>query len=57
MYDWSTYFEDKTIKTSLRGITQMHHCKETPGIVKVRNHSDDLQREIKLLKDSTWRPT
>ena len=26
MYDWSQYFEDTTIKTSLKGITQKHHC-------------------------------
>ena len=25
MYDWSGYFEDKIVKTSLKGITQIHH--------------------------------
>lgn len=41
MYDWSSYFEDKTLKTSLKGITQMHHFHFS------RCH----------LKDPSWRPT
>ena len=34
MYDWSSYFEDHTIKTALKGITKMHHfrfSKMDPG--------------------------
>jgi len=27
MYNWSDYFEDKTVKTAFKGITQMHHFK------------------------------
>ena len=59
IYDWSTYFEEKTIKTSLRGITQMHHFHFTasaPGFVKVKNTSADSEKIIKLLKDLSWRP-
>ena len=59
MYNWSSYFDDKTIKTSLKGITQMHHFKFTktkPGKVMVRNTTTDSEREITLLKDISWRP-
>ena len=40
MYDWSTYFEETTVKTALKGITQMDHfhfSRSHPGKVKVRN--------------------
>ena len=61
MYDWSSYFDEKTIKTSLNNITQMHHFRFTklkPGKVMVRNNSTDstdLEREITLIKDVFWR--
>ena len=38
MYDWGKFFEDKTVKTALKGITQMHHfwfSRDFPGKVKV----------------------
>ena len=60
IYDWSGYFEDTTIKTSLKGITQMHHfhfSQSHPGKVKVRNSTTDNWRTINLLKDPSWRPT
>ena len=59
VYDWSSYFDDKTMKTSLKGITQMHHfrfTKEKPGKVMVRNDKTYLEREITLVKDTSWRP-
>ena len=49
MYDLSSYFDELTIKTSLKGITQMHHFKFTkskPGKVFVRNNTEDTEREI-----------
>ena len=60
MYDWSSYFDDITVKTALKGITQMHHfhfSKSFPGKVKVRNNTDDNWRTINLLKDPSWRPS
>ena len=60
MYEWSGYFEDKTVKTSLKGITQMHHfhfSRSHPGKVKVQNSTTDEWRTINLLKDPTWRPS
>ena len=27
MYDWSSYFENITVKTALKGITRMHHFR------------------------------
>jgi len=59
MYNWSDYFEDKTVKTALKGITQMHHfkfLKTCPGKVKVKNTYDDNERTINLLKSSSWHP-
>ena len=44
MYDWSSYFDDTTVKTALKGITQMHHfhfSKRHPGKVMVCNNTDD----------------
>ena len=49
------------VKTSRRGITQMHHfcfTRGTPGIVKVRNSLSDTHRETSnYWKTTTWRPT
>ena len=60
MYDWGKFFEDKTVKTALKGITQMHHfwfSRDFPGKVKVRNSTTDSWRTINLLKDTSWRPS
>ena len=59
MYDWSAYFEDKTVKTALNGITQMHHFKfpaTHPGRVFVKNTNDGPEREITLKKVDSWQP-
>ena len=60
MYNWSNFFEDKMIKTALKGILQLHHFRFTathPGMVFVKTSSDGSERKIQLLKDPTWRPT
>ena len=60
MYNWSSYFENITVKTALKGITQMHHfhfSRSHPGKVKVRNNTMDSWRTINLLKDPCWRPS
>ena len=59
MYDWSSYFEDHTIKTALKGITKMHHfrfSKMDPGKVYVKNKSTDPEWCINLLRHP-WNPT
>ena len=58
-YDWSTFFDDKTVKTALKGITQLHHFRFSrfhPGKVFVKEISTSPEREINLLKDLSWRP-
>ena len=58
-YDWSTFFEENTTKTALKGITQMQHFRfnsDYPGYVFVKECSDGNERKIKLVKDTTWRP-
>ena len=58
-YDWSSFFADTAIQTSLKGISKMHHfrfCATHPGCVFVRNSSDDTERKINMLKDPQWRP-
>ena len=48
MYDWSSFFDNYTIKTALKGIIKMHHfhfSRDYPGGVKVN-----------LLK-GPWNPT
>ena len=59
-YNWSEFFEDRMIKTSLKGILQLQHFRFTathPGTVFVKTSSDDCERQIQLLKDLTWKPT
>jgi len=57
-YDWSTFFEETTIKTALKGITQLHHfwfSKHHPGKVFVKEAANSNAREINLLKETSWR--
>ena len=57
-YDWSNYFEEYTIKTALKGITQMQHFRFNaafPGHVFVKESNDGKERKIKLVKDTTWK--
>ena len=61
-YDWVTFFEDRTIKTALRGIKSMSHFRFTshkPGTVCVCTSSAAIrndERKIDILNDSSWRP-
>ena len=60
MCNWSQYFEDNTIKTALKGITQMHHFyfKAThPGKVIVKNSINDTEKSINLVKSLSWSPS
>ena len=59
-YDWSSFFEETTVKTALKGITQLHHfrfSKLHPGKVFVKEARNSNEREINLLKDVSWRPS
>jgi len=61
-YNWSKHFDEHTNKTSLKGITCMHHfcfIAAHPGKVFVKNDFDDTKRCITLCKDPSWvsRPT
>ena len=56
LYDWSTFFDDRVIKTALKGISQMHHFRFTadrPGCVFVKDGSEGTERKINLLKDKS----
>lgn len=61
MFNWSDYFEHKTIKTALKGISHMHHFHfkySAPGTVLVKDTIDDKEwRSISLLKSSSWQPS
>ena len=54
-FDWSTFFEETTIKTALKGITQLHHfwfSKHHPGKFFVKEAANSNEREI-----NSWRPS
>jgi len=58
-YDWSTFFEEVTVTTALKGITQLHHfrfSKFHPGKVFVKEAINSAEQEINLLKDVSLRP-
>ena len=60
MYNWSEFFEEHTIKTALKKITQMHHFyfkSSHPGKVIVKDSVNGTERTINLLKDPSWRPS
>ena len=60
MYNWSEFFEEYTIKTALKGISQMHHFHFTssaPGKVTVKDNVNDKERTISLLKVPSWQPS
>ena len=59
MYEWSTLFDEHTIKSALKGITKMHHfhfSSAHPGKVFVKNNSSDAERSINLLRQP-WNTT
>ena len=59
MYNWSSFFESHTIKSALKGISKMQHFRFTadqPGYVFVKTSSDSPETQIKLLKDTSWKP-
>ena len=61
MYNWNKCFEGHTVQTALKGTSHTHYFRFTadnPDVIFVKNASDDLkEREIKLLKLTTWIPT
>ena len=61
MFYWSDYFEDKTIKTALKGISHVHHFHfkySAPGTLLVKDTIDNKEwRSISLLKSSSRQPS
>ena len=59
-YNWSSYFDEHTVKTALKGIKKMQHfhfSSRFPGQVKVYNELDGNEKTITLHKDPSWTPT
>ena len=59
-YNWSNYFDEKTIKTALKGITQMYHFRfvsSSPGAVFVKSVGSGAERKINLLRNTSWAPS
>ena len=57
-YNWSDYFDHRTVKTALKGIKSNHHFRFThssPGVVLVKEASRDEEKEISMLKEPTWK--
>ena len=58
-YNWSEHFEEQTVKTALKGISQMHHFRfvsSSPWAVFVKSLGSDAERKINLLKNTSWTP-
>ena len=59
-YNWSDFFEDIMKKTALKGISKLQHFRFSstkPGMVYVKESSSAVEREIQLVRDTTWRPS
>ena len=59
-YHWSEFFEQHTKKTALKGITQMQHFlfkASSPGTVFVKISTSGQERQIVLVKDTSWHPS
>ena len=59
-YNWSDFFDQYTIKTSLKGTKQLHHFRfeaKSPGAVYVKSKNNDSERKITLIKDTSWSPS
>ena len=59
-YDWTSFFDQQMIQSSLKGISIMHHFRFTasdPGCLYVRDSSSDQEHRINLLRDRSWRPS
>ena len=49
VFNWSDYFEDKTIKTALKGISHVHHFHfkySAPGTLLVKDTIDDKEWRV-----------
>ena len=63
-YDWITFFEDRVVKSALKGIKSYSHFRFSSkelGRVYVRkssdlNDEDNPERKVVLLKDVSWQP-
>ena len=59
-YNWIQYFEQFTIKTALKGISNMYNFRfaaSSPGAVFVKSDSSAAEWKINLLRDTSNMPT
>lgn len=59
-YYWSDFFEGIMKKTALKGISKLQHFRFStakPGMVYVKESSSAVEREIQLVRNTTWQPS
>ena len=59
-YNWIQYLDEFTIKTALKGISNVHHFRFLSGSLEavfVKSDSSAAKRKIILLKDTSWVPS
>ena len=57
-YDWSSVFDEHT--TAIKGISKFQHfrmSRSAPGYVFVRTGSEDPEKSMKIIRDTTWQPS
>ena len=59
-YNWSEFFDDTMMKTALKGISRLHQFRFSVakrGVVFVKELSTATEREIRLVRDDSWKPS
>ena len=59
-YNWSEFFDDTMMKTALKGISLLHQFRFSVakrGVVFVKELSTATEREIRLVRDDSWKPS
>lgn len=59
-YNWSEFFDDTMMKTALKGISRLHQFRFSVakrGVVFVKESSTATEREIRLVRDDSWKPS
>ena len=59
-YDWAKFFDTPFRQGALKGIKSMHHLTFTdtkPGSAIVKDTVNSPEREIVLVKNSSWKPS
>ena len=58
-YDWAKFFNTPFRQAALKGIKSMHHLTFSdtkPGLAIVKDTVNSPEREIQLVKNSSWEP-